>query len=257
MLEQVISNQNCLEMQKFNCLSIFRLWKRCGEGCSSGNSLPIDPDTSYFPGGCLPTGSSTGNAASGGESGGAVGGAGPSASATATAGHSHSQETLNNNSGQTSRGGSLPGGNQRLSQSSQVSQQLTLAKPQALASLAGLLGSQSTGGASATASDSSPNLSQKLSLAALPSQPKKLEVEPLSRAEVKTKRNIISHTVIVIKIILSQIIDPLQVYEHINLGRRIDPIWPEETWRARGGRNAWKDWLPEAKMQGNVSDFER
>ncbi len=35
-----------------------RLWKRCGEGCSSGTSLPMgESDTPYFPGGCLPTAS--------------------------------------------------------------------------------------------------------------------------------------------------------------------------------------------------------
>lgn len=49
-----------------------------------------------------------------------------------------------------------------------------------------------------------------------------------------------------------QIVDPLQVYDNINLGRRIDPQWPDEAWRARGGRNDWKHWLPEAGMQGNV-----
>ena len=50
-----------------------------------------------------------------------------------------------------------------------------------------------------------------------------------------------------------QIIDPLQVYDNINLGRRIDPLWPDELWRSRGGRNSWKDWLPEEDMEGTVS----
>ena len=50
-----------------------------------------------------------------------------------------------------------------------------------------------------------------------------------------------------------QIVDPLQVYDNINLGRRIDPQWPEDEWRLRGGRNDWKDWLPEEGMEGTVS----
>ena len=47
--------------------------------------------------------------------------------------------------------------------------------------------------------------------------------------------------------------DPLQVYDNINLGRRIDPMWPNEDWRLKGGRNSWKDWLPEEEMEGIVS----
>ena len=50
--------------------------------------------------------------------------------------------------------------------------------------------------------------------------------------------------------------DPLQVYDNINLGRRIDPQWPEDDWRLRGGRNDWKDWLPEERMEGTVRTYE-
>ena len=50
-----------------------------------------------------------------------------------------------------------------------------------------------------------------------------------------------------------QITDPFQVYDNINLGRRIDPLWPDELWRSRGGRNSWKDWIPEEGMEGTVS----
>ena len=50
----------------------------------------------------------------------------------------------------------------------------------------------------------------------------------------------------------AKIVDPLQVYDNINLGRRIDPIWPNEEWRLKGGRNSWKDWLPEEDMEGAV-----
>ena len=51
--------------------------------------------------------------------------------------------------------------------------------------------------------------------------------------------------------------DPLQVYDKINLGRRIDPLWPDELWRSRGGQNYWKDWLPEEGMEGIVSKFKK
>ena len=50
-----------------------------------------------------------------------------------------------------------------------------------------------------------------------------------------------------------QIVDPLQVYDNINLGRRIDPSWPDDGWRARGGRSNWRDWLPQEGMEGVVS----
>ena len=43
------------------------------------------------------------------------------------------------------------------------------------------------------------------------------------------------------------------MYDNINLGRRIDPLWPDEFWRSKGGRNNWKDWLPEEGMEGIVS----
>jgi len=43
------------------------------------------------------------------------------------------------------------------------------------------------------------------------------------------------------------------VYDAINLGRRIDVVWPDERMRARGGRSHWRDWLPEKGMEGQVS----
>jgi len=49
-----------------------------------------------------------------------------------------------------------------------------------------------------------------------------------------------------------QIQDPNQVYDAINLGRRIDVVWPDERMRARGGRSHWRDWLPERGMEGQV-----
>lgn len=48
--------------------------------------------------------------------------------------------------------------------------------------------------------------------------------------------------------------DPNLVYDAINLGRRIDVMWPDEKMRAHGGRSYWKDWLPEKGMEGTVSN---
>lgn len=49
-----------------------------------------------------------------------------------------------------------------------------------------------------------------------------------------------------------RIIDPNQVYDAINLGRRIDVQWPSEYMRERGGKNNWKDWKPTAGLEGLV-----
>lgn len=49
-----------------------------------------------------------------------------------------------------------------------------------------------------------------------------------------------------------KIVDPNVVYDALNLGRRIDVCWPSEYMRLRGGRSHWRDWLPEAGMEGQV-----
>ncbi|KAF5299608.1 hypothetical protein FQA39_LY11523 [Lamprigera yunnana] len=49
-----------------------------------------------------------------------------------------------------------------------------------------------------------------------------------------------------------KIIDPNLVYDCINLGRRIDVSWPDESMRSKGGRSHWRDWLPETGMEGQV-----
>lgn len=49
-----------------------------------------------------------------------------------------------------------------------------------------------------------------------------------------------------------RITDAQQVYDTINLGRRIDVQWPSEHMRERGGKNNWKDWRPVDGMEGPV-----
>jgi len=49
-----------------------------------------------------------------------------------------------------------------------------------------------------------------------------------------------------------RIIDRGQVYDSINLGRRIDVQWPSELMRERGGRSYWKDWNPVEGVEGTV-----
>lgn len=46
--------------------------------------------------------------------------------------------------------------------------------------------------------------------------------------------------------------DPTQVYDTINLGRRIDVLWPDDSMRQKGGKSHWKDWVPEKGMEGPV-----
>ncbi|KAK9870316.1 hypothetical protein WA026_006402 [Henosepilachna vigintioctopunctata] len=46
--------------------------------------------------------------------------------------------------------------------------------------------------------------------------------------------------------------DPNLVYDGINLGRRIDVLWPTEYMRTRGGRSYWNTWVPETGMEGYV-----
>lgn len=48
------------------------------------------------------------------------------------------------------------------------------------------------------------------------------------------------------------IIDTTAIYDSINLGRRIDVIWPNEQMRLNGGRNVWAGWTPSPGMTGLV-----
>ncbi|XP_071354900.1 pecanex-like protein 1 isoform X4 [Trachinotus anak] len=49
-----------------------------------------------------------------------------------------------------------------------------------------------------------------------------------------------------------QIVDVSQVLENINLSKRKELQWPDETMRLRAGRTCWRDWSPLEGMEGHV-----
>ncbi|XP_062296072.1 pecanex-like protein 1 isoform X3 [Scomber scombrus] len=49
-----------------------------------------------------------------------------------------------------------------------------------------------------------------------------------------------------------QIVDVSQVLETINLSKRKELQWPDETIRLRAGRTCWRDWYPIEGMEGHV-----
>ncbi|XP_066985160.1 pecanex-like protein 1 isoform X3 [Macrobrachium rosenbergii] len=49
-----------------------------------------------------------------------------------------------------------------------------------------------------------------------------------------------------------RIIDANQVYDTLNLGRRIDVVWPDEEMKKRGGRSYWGHWVPVEGMEGPI-----
>ncbi|XP_056152460.1 pecanex-like protein 1 [Lampris incognitus] len=49
-----------------------------------------------------------------------------------------------------------------------------------------------------------------------------------------------------------QIVDVGQVLENINLSKRKELHWPDETVRLRAGRTCWRDWSPLEGMEGHV-----
>ena len=141
-----------------------RIWKRCREGCSSGSSLPVDQEPTFFPG---IVGGVRGSGGAGGH------GAQPGTDHH----HQHGDESADALAGGSmGRGGSLQGfGQQRHSQSSQAgataASLLALNKPPAaFASLAGLLAQNQQG------SEGSPNLSLRSVPPSRPS-PKQPEVK--------------------------------------------------------------------------------
>ncbi|XP_052863723.1 protein pecanex [Anopheles cruzii] len=51
------------------------------------------------------------------------------------------------------------------------------------------------------------------------------------------------------------IVDASQIYDCLDLGRRIDVTWPNEQFRASGGRASWKEWIPQEGMVGHVVHY--
>ncbi|KAL3049653.1 hypothetical protein OYC64_008998 [Pagothenia borchgrevinki] len=49
-----------------------------------------------------------------------------------------------------------------------------------------------------------------------------------------------------------QVADVGQVLENINLSKRKELQWPDETMRLRAGRTCWRDWSPSEGMEGHV-----
>ncbi|XP_029937985.1 pecanex-like protein 1 isoform X1 [Myripristis murdjan] len=49
-----------------------------------------------------------------------------------------------------------------------------------------------------------------------------------------------------------QIVDVSQVLENINISKRKELQWPDETVRLRAGRTCWRDWSPVEGMEGHV-----
>lgn len=47
----------------------------------------------------------------------------------------------------------------------------------------------------------------------------------------------------------------LQIYDCLDLGRRIDVNWPSDEMRACGGRSSWRDWTPQVGMIGYVVHY--
>lgn len=50
-----------------------------------------------------------------------------------------------------------------------------------------------------------------------------------------------------------QIVDVGLVLENINLSKRKELQWPDETMRLKAGRTCWRDWSPLEGMEGHVS----
>lgn len=51
------------------------------------------------------------------------------------------------------------------------------------------------------------------------------------------------------------IVDAGEIYDCLDLGRRIDVVWPNEAMRSSGGRSSWKDWTPQEGMVGFIVHY--
>lgn len=51
------------------------------------------------------------------------------------------------------------------------------------------------------------------------------------------------------------IVDSGEIYDCLDLGRRIDVVWPSEQMRSSGGRSSWKEWTPQEGMVGFIVHY--
>lgn len=51
------------------------------------------------------------------------------------------------------------------------------------------------------------------------------------------------------------IVDSGEIYDCLDLGRRIDVVWPNEQMRSSGGRSSWKEWIPQEGMVGFIVHY--
>lgn len=51
------------------------------------------------------------------------------------------------------------------------------------------------------------------------------------------------------------IVDSGEIYDCLDLGRRIDVDWPNEIMRSSGGRSSWKEWTPQEGMVGFIVHY--
>lgn len=51
------------------------------------------------------------------------------------------------------------------------------------------------------------------------------------------------------------IVDSSEIYDCLDLGRRIDVVWPNEAMRMAGGRSSWKEWTPKEGMVGYIVHY--
>lgn len=51
------------------------------------------------------------------------------------------------------------------------------------------------------------------------------------------------------------IVDSGEIYDYLDMGRRIDVVWPSEDMRLSGGRSSWKEWIPQEGMVGYIVHY--
>ncbi|XP_046384119.1 pecanex-like protein 1 isoform X2 [Ischnura elegans] len=211
-----------------------RIRRRCGEGCSSGGSVPQD-DGGFGHEGMYPMATTSPNTLGNIHLGY---GHHPGVMGHGTMGSQSMDIGQVGGGGSVGRGGSLGRGGggsltaNRGSVASNASASLGKPSSSTLASLAGFL---AEGAAAAVSAKESSVCKERENLAPPPLPPAS---EPVAEKEPVYQR--------------VRIVDVNQVYDAINLGRRIDVAWPDERMRARGGRSHWRDWLPEKGMEGQV-----